>query len=49
MDIAELEALKIGELRDIARDKEVAGFSTMKKQDLVYEILKRLRFVKMTK
>ena len=40
MDIAELTGLKIGELRDIAREKEIAGFSTMKKQDLIYEILR---------
>lgn len=40
MDIAELESLKIGELRDIARETGVPGFSTMKKQDLVYEILR---------
>ena len=40
MDIAELESLKLVELRDIAREKEVPGFSTMKKQDLVYEILR---------
>ncbi|MFO7681708.1 MAG: transcription termination factor Rho [Chloroflexota bacterium] len=39
MEIAELEALKIGELRDIARDLEITGFSTMKKQGLIYEIL----------
>ena len=41
MDIAELAAFKIGELRDIAREKEVTGFSTMKKQDLIYEILRK--------
>ncbi|MBK8985049.1 MAG: transcription termination factor Rho [Chloroflexi bacterium] len=40
MDIAELEALKIGELRDIAREKNVTGFSTMKKQDLVFHIMR---------
>ena len=40
MDIAELEAMKIGELREIARDKNVSGFSTMKKQDLVYQIMR---------
>lgn len=40
MDIAELEAMKIGELRDIAREKNVSGFSTMKKQDLVYHIMR---------
>ncbi|MCB8985644.1 MAG: transcription termination factor Rho [Ardenticatenaceae bacterium] len=40
MDIAELEAMKIGELREIARDKNISGFSTMKKQDLVYQIMR---------
>ena len=40
MDIAELEAMKIGELREIAREKNVSGFSTMKKQDLVYQIMR---------
>ena len=40
MDITELEAMKIGELRDIAREQGVPGFSTMKKQDLVYNILR---------
>jgi transcription termination factor Rho len=40
MDIGELEAKKIGELRDMARDMNVTGFSTMKKQDLVYELMR---------
>lgn len=40
MDIAELESKKIGELREIAKEKEVPGFSTKKKQDLIYEILR---------
>ncbi len=40
MDITELEGLKIGELRDMAREQGVPGFSTMKKQDLVYNILR---------
>mgnify|MGYP000754091400 CR=1 FL=1 len=40
MDIAELEAMKIGELRDIAREKNISGFSTMKKQDLIYQIMR---------
>lgn len=40
MDIGELETKKIGELRDIAREMEISGFSTMKKQGLIYEILK---------
>lgn len=40
MDIGELETKKQGELRDVAREMEIPGFSTMKKQDLIYEILK---------
>jgi len=40
MDIGELEAKKIGELRDMARDMNISGFSTMKKQDLVYEVMR---------
>lgn len=40
MDIGELETKKIGELRDVAREMEIVGFSTMKKQGLIYEILK---------
>lgn len=40
MDITELESKKIGELRDMAREKEINGFSTMKKHDLVFRIMK---------
>ena len=40
MDIVQLEAKKVGELRNIARELTVNGFSTMKKQRLVYEILR---------
>lgn len=40
MEIGELEEKKLGELRDIARDLEVPGFSTMKKPTLVYEIMR---------
>jgi transcription termination factor Rho len=39
MDIGELEAKKLTELRDIARELNLPGFSTMKKVDLVYRIL----------
>ncbi|MCA9934721.1 MAG: transcription termination factor Rho [Ardenticatenaceae bacterium] len=39
MNIAELAAKRLSELRDIAREMEISGFSTMKKQDLVYQIL----------
>ncbi|HSM57219.1 MAG TPA: transcription termination factor Rho [Candidatus Sulfomarinibacteraceae bacterium] len=40
MDIAELESQRLTELRDIARDMDVNGFSTMKKQELIYEIMR---------
>jgi transcription termination factor Rho len=40
MDIGQLETLKLGELRDIAKEKNIPGYSTMKKQDLIYEILR---------
>src|SRR5688500_4411644 len=40
MEIANLEDKKLGELRDIARDLNVSGFSTMKKQELITEILR---------
>ena len=40
MDIAELESKRLTELRDIARDTEISGFSSMKKQELVYEIMR---------
>jgi transcription termination factor Rho len=39
MDISELESKKIGELRDIARDLNIPGFSTMKKHDLVFRVM----------
>lgn len=38
--IGELEIKKIGELREIAKEMGISGFSTMKKQGLIYEILK---------
>jgi transcription termination factor Rho len=40
MDIAELADKKLTELRDVAREMEVAGYSSMKKQNLIYEILR---------
>jgi transcription termination factor Rho len=40
MDIGELESKKITELREMAKELEIPGFSTMKKQGLVYEILR---------
>ncbi len=39
MNIADLTAKKLNELRDIAREMEIAGFSTMRKQELIYQIL----------
>lgn len=40
MDIAELADKKLTELREVARDMEIPGYSTMKKQTLIYEILR---------
>ncbi|MFQ5399866.1 MAG: transcription termination factor Rho [Anaerolineae bacterium] len=40
MDIGNLEAKKLTELREIGREMGVAGFSTMKKQDLIYHIMR---------
>lgn len=40
MEITELESKKLSELRDIAREMSVPGFSTMKKQDLVNQIMR---------
>lgn len=39
MEISELESKKLGELRDIARDLNVPGFSTMKKHEIVFRIM----------
>lgn len=40
MDIGALEEKKLSELRDIARQNNITGFSTMKKQDLIFHIMK---------
>lgn len=40
MDIAELDSKKISELRELAKENEIPGYSTMKKQALIYEILR---------
>jgi transcription termination factor Rho len=40
MEIANLEEKKLGELRELARDLNLTGFSTMKKQELIAEILR---------
>lgn len=39
MDIAELDTKKLNELRALARDRNIPGYSTMKKQDLIYSLL----------
>jgi len=39
MDIGELEEKKLSELRTMARDLDIPGFSTMKKQDIVFQIM----------
>jgi len=41
MNIAELEHLTLGELRNLARDSEVPRFSRMKKQDLIIGLLRK--------
>ncbi len=40
MDIAELEHYSLESLRDMARDANIAGFSRLKKQDLVVRLLR---------
>jgi transcription termination factor Rho len=39
-DIVQLEEMKLGDLRSLAREIGVTGFSTMKKQRLIFEILR---------
>lgn len=39
MDIGELEAKKLSELRDMARDLEISGFSSLKKTDIIFAIM----------
>jgi transcription termination factor Rho len=39
VNIAELETKTLTELRDIARDLELSGYTTLKKQDLVFRLL----------
>jgi transcription termination factor Rho len=39
LNIAELETKTLPELRDIARELELAGFTALKKQDLVFRLL----------
>ena len=40
MNISELEALTLSELRDIARDRDIVGYSRLKKQDLIFRLLR---------
>ena len=40
INIAELEDMTLTDLRDMARDAEVPGFSRLKKQDLMLELLR---------
>ncbi len=39
-NIVELEEMTLPELRDLARDAEIAGFSRLKKQDLILSLLR---------
>jgi transcription termination factor Rho len=39
MNITELETKTLTELRDLARDRELAGYSALKKQDLIFQLL----------
>ncbi len=39
MNLTELETKTLTELRDIARDLELSGYTTLKKQDLVFRLL----------
>lgn len=40
MDIAQLETLTLEELRNLAREADIAGFSRLKKQDLILRLLR---------
>jgi transcription termination factor Rho len=40
MDIGDLEAMKLAELRDLARDIDVSGYSRLKKEDLILRLLR---------
>jgi transcription termination factor Rho len=40
MNITDLEAMTLQELREMARDSEIAGFSRLKKQDLILTLLR---------
>ena len=40
MNIVEYETMTLTELRDVARAKEIAGYSRLKKQDLIVRLLR---------
>lgn len=40
MNIAELETMTLTELRDIARSRDIVGYSRLKKQDLILRLLR---------
>ncbi len=40
MNIVELETMTLTELRDIARTRDVVGYSRLKKQDLIFRLLR---------
>ncbi len=40
MNIVELETLTLSDLRDMARTREIVGYSRLKKQDLIFRLLR---------
>jgi len=40
VNIVELETMTLSELRDIARSRDISGYSRLKKQDLIFRLLK---------
>jgi transcription termination factor Rho len=40
VNIVELETLTLSELRDMAREKDIVGYSRLKKQDLIFRLLR---------
>lgn len=41
MQLAELDAMNLDELQRLAKENEIKGFSTMKKRDLIFALLKQ--------
>jgi len=39
VNIVELETMHVSELREMARDKDVVGYSRLKKQDLISSLV----------